>query len=86
MFKPNDAESRRATMKPYEFANMPSSAAVSSLVTVLVSAWFVLASGAILTDQHSAANIERAKTPSEHAQVTPDAHFTITVEARRLAG
>ena len=52
-------------MKPYEFGDMPSNAAVSSLVTVLVSAWFVIASGAILTDQHSEANIERAKTPTE---------------------
>ncbi len=70
-------------MKPYEFAHMPSNAAVSGVVTALVSAWFVLASGAILTDQHSEANIERAKTPTEHAQVVPDAHFSITVEARR---
>ena len=70
-------------MKPYEFTHVPSNAAVSSLVTVLVSAWFVLASGAILSDQHSEANIARAKTPTEHAMVVPDAHFTITVEARR---
>lgn len=73
-------------MKPYEFAHMPSNAAVSSVVTVLVSAWFVLASGAILSDHHSQANIERAKTPTEQAQVVPDAHFTITVEARRSTG
>ena len=70
-------------MNPYEFTHVPSNAAVSSVVTVLVSAWFVLASGAILTDQHSEANVERAKTPTEHAQVVPDAHFSITVEARR---
>ena len=73
-------------MKPYEFTHVPSNAAVSSVVTVLVSAWFLLASGAILTDQHSEANIERAKTPTEHAQVIPDAHFSITVEAKRGAG
>ena len=70
-------------MKPYEFTQVPSNAAVTTVVTVLVSAWFVLASGAILTDQHSEANIERAKTPTEHALVVPDAHFSITVEARR---
>ena len=73
-------------MKQYEFTNVPSNAAVTSVVTLLVSAWFVVASGAILTDQHSEANVERAKTPTEHAQVVPDAHFSITVEARRNAG
>ena len=39
-------------MKPFEFTDVPSSATVSSLVTVLVAGWFVLASGAILSDQH----------------------------------
>ena len=59
------------------------SATVSNLVTVLVSAWFVLAAGAILTDQHSGGTIEMANTPSAQVQVTPDAYFTIKVEARR---
>ena len=67
-------------MKPYR---LDGSAAVTNLVTVLVSAWFVLAAGAILTDQHSEGTLEMAKTPSSQAQITPDAHFTITVEARR---
>lgn len=67
-------------MNTYRFDG---SAAVSNLVTVLVSAWFVLAAGAILTDQHSEGTIEMAKTPTSQAQVTPDVHFTITVEARR---
>ena len=71
-------------MKPYEFAQqLPSNAAVSSVVTVLVSAWFVLASGAILTDQHSAQNVEMARTPSMASTVVPDAHFSIVVEAKR---
>ena len=73
-------------MKSYEFTQAPSNAAVSNVVTVLVSAWFVIASGAIFAGQHSEANIDRARTPTEHAQVVPDAHFTITVEARRNAG
>ena len=60
-----------------------SEAAVSSLVTVLVSAWFLLAAGAILTDQHSQGTVDMANTPSSHSLVTPDAHFTIVVEARR---
>jgi len=79
MFKPNtDAEGE--IMNTYR-----SEAAVSSLVTVLVSAWFLLAAGAIMTDQHSEGTVEMAKTPSSQSVVTPDAHFTITVEARRLA-
>lgn len=73
-------------MSTYRFAGLPSSASVSSLVTVLASAWFVVASGAILTGQHSEGTLEMAKTPTSQAQVTPDAHFTITVEARRSAG
>ena len=71
-------------MKPYEFAQqLPSNAAVSSVVTVLVSAWFVLASGAILADQHSEQNVDMARTPSRAATVVPDAHFSIVVEAKR---
>ena len=69
-------------MNTYRFDG---SAAVSNLVTVLVSAWFVLAAGAIITDQHSEGTLEMAKTPTSQANVTPDAHFTITVEARRSA-
>ena len=51
-------------MKPFEFPEFPSSASVSSAVTVLVAGWFVLASGAILTDQHSEGTLEMARTPS----------------------
>ena len=83
MFKPNIDAKGSNTMNTYRAERLPSSAAVSSFVTVLVSAWFVLAAGAILTDQHSGATLEMAKTPSSHALVTPDAHFSITVEARR---
>ena len=69
----------------YEFNQLPSNSAVSSVVTVLVSAWFLLAGGAILSDQHSQQNLERARTPSMASTVVPDAHFTIVVEARRNA-
>jgi hypothetical protein len=71
-------------MKPFEFAQFPSSASVSSFVTVLVAGWFVLASGAILSDQHSEGTLEMARTPSSLASVTPDAHFSIVVEAKRI--
>ena len=70
-------------MKPFESAEYPSSAAVSSFVTVLVAGWFVLASGAILSDQHSEGTLEMARTPSLANAATPDVHFSITVEARR---
>ena len=71
-------------MRQFESAEYPSSAAVSSFVTVLVAGWFVLASGAILSDQHSEGTLEMARTPSLAAHVaTPDVHFSITVEARR---
>ena len=70
-------------MKPFEFAEYQPSNAVSSAVTVLVAAWFVLAGGAILTDQHSEGTLEMARTPSSLASVTPDAHFSIVVEAKR---
>ena len=69
----------------YEFNQLPSNSAVSSVVTVLVSAWFLLAGGAILSDQHSQQNLEMARTPSMASTVVPDAHFTIVVEARRNA-
>jgi hypothetical protein len=84
MFNANDAgQTRRADMKAYEFTQAPSNATITSVVTVLVSAWFVLAGGAILTGHHSQATLEMANTPTSHAQVTPDAYFQIVVEARR---
>jgi hypothetical protein len=72
-------------MSHYEFNQLPSNSAVSSVVTVLVSAWFLLAGGAILSDQHSQQNVEMARTPSMASTVVPDTHFTIVVEARRNA-
>ena len=70
-------------MKPYEFAEFQGSNAVSRFVTVLVAAWFVVAGGAILTDQHSEGTLEMARTPSLAHAAVPDAHFSIVVEARR---
>jgi hypothetical protein len=70
-------------MKPFESAEYPSSASVSSFVTVLVAGWFVIASGAILSDQHSEGTLAMARTPSLVSHAAPDVHFSITVEARR---
>jgi hypothetical protein len=73
-------------MNAYKFSDMPSNAAVASVVTLLVSAWFVLASGAILTDQHSEANLESARAlPVQYTEIPDAAHMTIVVEARRSA-
>jgi hypothetical protein len=70
-------------MKPFHFAEFPSSNSVTNVVTVLVAAWFLAASGAILTDQHSEGTLEMARTPSLSSNAAPDAHFSIVVEARR---
>ena len=70
-------------MKPFEFAEFQGSNAVPSAVTVLVAAWFFVAGGAILTDQHSEGTLAMARTPSLTSVATPDAHFSIVVEARR---
>jgi hypothetical protein len=87
MFNANDAvQPRRHAMKPYQFARLPSNASVAGLVTVLVSAWFVLAGGAILTDQHSEGTLEMARAhPAVHAEIAPEARLTIVVAARRSA-
>ena len=83
-------------MKPYDFVSLPRPSSVAGAVTMLTSAWFVLAGGAILTDQHSEHTVESARpaavvaeapawavTPVSH--VVPDARFTIVVEGRRSA-
>jgi len=70
-------------MKPFQFAEFPSSNSVTNVVTVLVAAWFLAAGGAILTDQHSEGTLEMARTPSLAQHAAPDAHFSIVVEARR---
>jgi hypothetical protein len=82
VFEKDTHPEEKAAMKAFEFEEFQGSNAVSSAVTVLVAAWFVLAGGAILTDQHSEGTLEMARTPSL-TSVTPDAHFSITVEARR---
>ena len=71
-------------MQPFQFVQIPSNGAVASVVTILVSAWFVLAGGAILTDQHSEGTLEMARAPTARtAEIAPEAHVTIVVEARR---
>ncbi len=84
-------------MNEYKFAEYPSNSTVASGVTFLVSAWFLVAAGAILTDplsvytqrpvvQAAAATAVAAQAPRFIPVIAtaPDARFTITVEAKRL--
>lgn len=71
-------------MQPYEFLRLPRTSSVAAVVTTLVSGWFVLAGGAILTDRHSEYTVESARaTPARLVEIPPQARFSIVVEARR---
>ena len=85
-------------MNAYKFAAYPSNSSVASAVTLLVSAWFLVASGAILADASSPnarADHAQAGQATRYAQardaapatagIAPQARLTITVEARRSA-
>ena len=67
----------------YDSAPIPSTSVIAAGVTFLVSAWFVAASGAILTDNHSATLIENVRAQVAEQNVVPDERVTIVVEARR---
>lgn len=80
-------------MNAYKFTDYPSNSSVASGVTMLVSLWFLVAAGAILTDsspvpaapaQAQAAPVTRYAEATAVA-IAPQAHFTITVEASRSA-
>jgi hypothetical protein len=79
MFNTNTTKGKQ--MKAYKFSDLPSNAAVVSVVTVLVTAWFALAAGAILTDHHSEANLEMARAVP--VESVAEVRETIIVEARR---
>ena len=79
-------------MSAYRFAELPSNESVATLATFLVSAWFLVAAGAMLAEPSvdPQARALHAKTPvvtvralstAEYAE--PDAHFTIQVVAKR---
>jgi hypothetical protein len=87
-------------MNEYKFAEYPSNSSVASGVTMLVSAWFLVAAGAILADPPSpytqqpglqartatvtVAQISAAPRLIPAMATAPAARFTITVEAKRL--
>jgi hypothetical protein len=73
----------------YKFAPVPGNSAVAGLVTVLVSAWFLLAAGAIFADpavsrlQREGLALQVASAPTGIA-IAPEARFKVIVEAPRL--
>ena len=86
-------------MNAYKFAEYPSNSSVASAITMLVSVWFLVAGGAILSDPTSPYT-QRAQAPAAPAAqyaeesatpaastvaIAPEAHLTITVEASRSA-
>ncbi len=78
-------------MSPYKFANLPSNSSVDFGVTALVSVWFLVAAGAILTDSassiysHRAPSLQAKAAPATTVAIAPEARFTIHVVGRRSA-
>jgi hypothetical protein len=80
-------------MNDYKFTQYPSNSSVASGITMLVSVWFLVAAGAILSDPVSpythrsqaeaAPTLRAAVNADSRVAIAPQAHFTITVEARR---
>jgi hypothetical protein len=80
-------------MSNYKFANLPSNSSVDFGVTALVSVWFLVAAGAILSDpastySHRAPTLQAkaapvTATPATQVAIAPQARFTITVVGRR---
>ena len=85
MFKTNTHTQRGMQMNTFKFSGLPSHASVASAVTLLVTGWFALAGGAILSDNHSEATLENARAvQAVSAAIPEEARLTIVVEAKRL--
>jgi hypothetical protein len=84
------ASTMNTNMNEYRFADYPSNSSVANGVTLLVSAWFLVAAGAILSDpvspytQRPVATQAAAPAATMVAGIAPATYFTITVEAKRL--
>jgi hypothetical protein len=85
-------------MNAYKFAAYPSNNAVASGVTILVSAWFLVAAGLIVTDASAyAPRVQVQVSPMSQNEddnaypvptnvaIAPEARLTINVEAHRSA-
>ena len=80
-------------MASYRFSEVPSNSSVASLVTLLVSAWFLAAAGAILAEPNFAEQVRlQTRTPEVNVrqlsvtEAPPDVSFRIEVVARRSDG
>lgn len=80
-------------MNAFRFAAYPSNDLIAAGVTVLVSAWFLVAAGAILGDPASpytqrvvepqTTQVAMAEAP---AHGTPLVHYTVRVMGKRITG
>ena len=80
-------------MNAFRFADYPSNDLVAAGVTVLVSAWFLVAAGAILNDpaspytqrvvEEKPAQVAMADAPT---RAMPHVHYTVRVMGKRTTG
>src|SRR5579859_599651 len=88
--RPRAASTAKGEMKmdAYRFAAYPSNSAVAAGVTLAVSAWFLVAAGAILSDppsQYTQRVVPQAEhvamnTPAPQAKAAmPHVHYTVMV-------
>jgi hypothetical protein len=71
----------------YKFSPVTGTSTVAGVVTILVSAWFVVAAGAIFADPSAAAperSVLSQRAATTEVAAVPAAYFKITVEAPRL--
>ena len=80
MFIANLAKEKK--MSAYRFTALPSHSSVVGAVTLLVSAWFLVAAGALVTDSHSDQLLDEIRLQRD-ASLPYDTYTTIVVEARR---
>lgn len=80
-------------MNAFKFAAYPSNDLVAAGVTVLVSAWFLVAAGAILNDPASPYTQRVVEPKPEQVAVVeapthglPHVHYTVRVTGKRSTG
>ena len=75
-------------MTAYTFAPLPSNSSVATLVTFVVSAWFLVACAAMYTGESkgpASESLQASAPAAQHTRVAPEARFTITVVAKRVS-
>jgi hypothetical protein len=77
-------------MNSYRFAELPSNSSVSAFVTFVVSAWFLVAGAAIVSDEGvgvpapAAAQSIPVVYAAPAVAIEPEARLIIVVEGRRV--